>query len=83
MTLICAAVNTDTNVIVEKRIDIQIGGSSSSGGSSGGGGGGGGGGGTAKSAYMITVENTKNGEVVSSHKTADQGRYRYIDCYSR
>ena len=72
MTLICAAVNTDTNVIVEKRIDIQIGGSSS-GGSSGGGGGGGGGGGTAKSAYMITVENTKNGEVVSSHKTADKG----------
>lgn len=71
MTLICAAVNTDTNVIVEKRIDIQIGGSSSSGGSSGGGGGGGGG--TAKSAYMITVENTKNGEVVSSHKTADKG----------
>ncbi len=66
MTLICAAVNTDTNVIVEKRIDIQIGGSSS-------GGGGGGGGGTAKSAYMITVENTKNGEVVSSHKTADKG----------
>lgn len=44
-----------------------------SGGSSGGGGGGGGGGGTAKSAYMITVENTKNGEVVSSHKTADKG----------
>ena len=42
-----------------------------SGGSSGGGGGGGGG--TAKSAYMITVENTKNGEVVSSHKTADKG----------
>ena len=73
MTLICAAVNTDTNVIVEKRIDIQIGGSSSSGGSSGGGGGGGGGGGTAKSAYMITVENTKNGEVISSHKTADKG----------
>lgn len=44
-----------------------------SGGSSSGGGGGGGGGGTAKSAYMITVENTKNGEVVSSHKTADKG----------
>nr|WP_288690406.1 S-layer homology domain-containing protein [uncultured Anaerotignum sp.] len=73
MTLICAAVNTDTNVIVEKRIDIQIGGSSSGGSSSGGGGGGGGGGGTAKSAYIITVENTKNGEVVSSHKTADKG----------
>ena len=73
MTLICAAVNTDTNVIVEKRIDIQIGGSSSGGSSSGGGGGGGGGGGTAKSAYMITVENTKNGEVISSHKTADKG----------
>lgn len=45
----------------------------SGGSSSGGGGGGGGGGGTAKSAYMITVENTKNGEVVSSHKTADKG----------
>lgn len=73
MTLICAAVNTDTNVIVEKRIDIQIGGSSSGGGSSSSGGGGGGGGGTAKSAYMITVENTKNGEVISSHKTADKG----------
>lgn len=75
MTLICAAVNADTNVIVDKRIDIQIGGSSSGGGSSssGGGGGGGGGGGTAKSAYMITVENTKNGEVISSHKTADKG----------
>ena len=29
--------------------------------------------GTAKSAYMITVENTKNGEVISSHKTADKG----------
>lgn len=29
MTLICAAVNADTNVIVDKRIDIQIGGSSS------------------------------------------------------
>ncbi|WP_418703334.1 S-layer homology domain-containing protein, partial [Anaerotignum faecicola] len=27
----------------------------------------------AKSAYMITVENTKNGEVISSHKTADKG----------
>lgn len=73
MTLICAAVNTDTNVIIEKRIDIQIGGSSGGGSSSGGGGGGGGGGGTAKSAYMITVENTKNGEVISSHKTADKG----------
>ena len=73
MTLICAAVNTDTNVIVEKRIDIQIGGASSGGGSTSGGGGGGGGGGTAKSAYMITVENTKNGEVISSHKTADKG----------
>ena len=32
-----------------------------------------GGGGTAKSAYMNTVENTKNGDVVSSHKTADKG----------
>ena len=78
MTLICAAVNADTNVIVDKRIDIQIGGSSGGGSSSGGGGsssggGGGGGGGTAKSAYMITVENTKNGEVISSHKTADKG----------
>ena len=39
MTLICAAVNADTNVIVEKKIIIRITDSTSGGGSSGGGGG--------------------------------------------
>lgn len=71
MTLICAAVNTDTNVIVEKKIKIQIGGSSGGGGSSSGGGGGGGGGGS--SAYAIIIESSKNGNVTSSRQTASKG----------
>ena len=58
ITLICAAVNVDTNVIVEKRIDIQIGGSS--GGSSGGGGGGGGGGKTPEQPTTPTEPKDDN-----------------------
>ena len=64
---------TVTNSLDSRTAAVTVAKKYSGGSSSGGGGGGGGGGGTAKSAYMITVENTKNGEVVSSHKTADKG----------
>lgn len=67
MTLICAAVNADTNVIVEKRIDITI----TSSGSGGGGSTGGGGGGIA--TYAITIAETENGNVTASAKTAAKG----------
>lgn len=62
MTLICAAVNADTNVIVEKRIEIRITNTSSI---SGGGGGGGG-----IATYSITVESAENGNVTASARTA-------------
>lgn len=65
---------TVTNSLDSRTAAVTVAKKYSGGGSSsGGGGGGGGGGGTAKSAYMITVENTKNGEVISNHKTADKG----------
>ena len=77
MTLICAAVNADTNVIVEKKIIIRItdstsGGGSSGGGSSGGGGGGGGGGFSAPS-YSVSVDDVKHGTVTVSPKSASKG----------
>ncbi|MBQ2910983.1 MAG: S-layer homology domain-containing protein, partial [Clostridia bacterium] len=53
MTLICAAVNADTNVIVEKRIDITITSSGSGGGGGSTGGGGGGGGSMAPSKPVV------------------------------
>lgn len=59
MTLICAAVNADTNVIVEKRIEIQIGGST--------GGSGGGGGGSAVSEYTLNFD-TDGGSAVKAVK---------------
>ena len=82
MTLICAAVNADTNVIVEKKIIIRItdstsGGGSSGGGSSGGGssggGGGGGGGGFSAPSYSVSVDDVKHGTVTVSPKSASKG----------
>ena len=71
MTLICAAVNADTNVIVEKKIIIHITDSTSGGGSSGGGGGGGG---------SVSIPDTKiqtgiyeHGTVTVSPKSASKG----------
>ncbi len=72
MTLICAAVNADTNVIVEKKISIRITDSTSGGGSSGGGGGGGGGGFSAPS-YSVSVDDVKHGTVTVSPKSASKG----------
>ena len=72
MTLICAAVNADTNVIVEKKIIIRITDSTSGGGSSGGGGGGGGGGFSAPS-YSVSVDDVKHGAVTVSPKSASKG----------
>ena len=72
MTLICAAVNADTNVIVEKKIIIRITDSTSGGGSSGGGGGGGGGGFSAPS-YSVSVDDVKHGTVTVSPKSASKG----------
>ena len=72
MTLICAAVNTDTNVIVEKKIIIRITDSTSGGGSSGGGGGGGGGGFSAPS-YAVSVDDVKHGTVTVSPKSVSKG----------
>ena len=72
MTLICAAVNADTNVIVEKKIIIRITDSTSGGGSSGGGGGGGGGGFSAPS-YAVSVDDVKHGTVTVSPKSASKG----------
>ena len=72
MTLICAAVNADTNVIVEKKISIRITDSTSGGGSSGGGGGGGGG--------SVSIPDTKiptgiyeHGTVTVSPESASKG----------
>ena len=72
MTLICAAVNADTNVIVEKKIIIRITDSTSGGGSSGGGGGGGGG--------SVSIPDTKiptgiyeHGTVTVSPESASKG----------
>ena len=71
MTLICAAVNADTNVIVEKKIIIRITDSTSGGGSSGGGGGGGG---------SVSIPDTKiqtgiyeHGTVTVSPESASKG----------
>ena len=72
MTLICAAVNADTNVIVEKKIIIRITDSTSGGGSSGGGGGGGGGGFSAPS-YSVSVDDVKHGTVTVSPESASKG----------
>ena len=73
MTLICAAVNADTNVIVEKKIIIRITDSTSGGGSSGGGGGGGGGGGFSAPSYSVSVDDVKHGTVTVSPKSASKG----------
>ena len=71
MTLICAAVNADTNVIVEKKIIIRITDSTSGGGSSGGGGGGGGGGFSAPS-YSVSVDDVKHGTVTVSPESVSK-----------
>ena len=69
MALICAAVNADTNVIVEKKIDISITNTSSTGG-----GGGSTGGGVSQITYAITApETVKNGTVRISHEKAAAG----------
>ena len=73
MTLICAAVNADTNVIVEKKIIIRITDSTSGGGSSGGGGGGGGGGGFSAPSYSVSVDDVKHGTVTVSPESASKG----------
>ena len=70
MTLICAAVNADTNVIVEKKIIIRITDSTSGGGSSGGGGGGGG---FSAPSYSVSVDDVKHGTVTVSPKSASKG----------
>ena len=67
-----AAVNADTNVIVEKKIIIRITDSTSGGGSFGGGGGGGGGGFSAPS-YAVSVDDVKHGTVTVSPKSASKG----------
>ena len=71
MILICAAVNADTNVIVEKKISIRITDSTSGGGSSGGGGGGG---------RSVSISDTKiqtgiyeHGTVTVSPESASKG----------
>lgn len=69
MTLICAAVNADTNVIVEKKIIIRITDSTSGGGSSGGGGGGG----FSAPSYSVSVDDVKHGTVTVSPKSASKG----------
>lgn len=71
MTLICAAVNADTSVIVEKKIIIRITDSTSGGGSSGGGGGGGGG--FSVPSYSVSVDDVKHGTVTVSPKSASKG----------
>ena len=71
MTLICAAVNADTNVIVEKKITIRITDSTSGGGGSSGGGGGGGG--SSAPSYPVSVDDVKNGTITVSPKSAAKG----------
>lgn len=73
MTLICAAVNADTNVIVEKKITIRITDSTSGGGGSSGGGGGGGGGGSTASSYPVSVDDVEHGTITVNPKTASKG----------
>ena len=73
MTLICAAVNADTNVIVEKKIIIRITDSTSGGGSSGGGGGGGGGGSVSIPDTKIPTGIYEHGTVTVSPKSASKG----------
>ena len=70
MTLICAAVNADTNVIVEKKITIRITDSTSGGGGSSGGGGGGS---SAAASYPVSADDVKNGTITASPKTASKG----------
>ena len=55
---------------VKTEIPATGGGSSSGGGSSGGGGSSSGGGGAGVTTYAITVQNSKNGAVTASHKSA-------------
>ena len=73
MTLICAAVNADTNVIVEKKIIIRITDSTSGGGSSGGGGGGGGGGSVSIPDTKIPTGIYEHGTVTVSPESASKG----------
>ena len=73
MTLICAAVNADTNVIVEKKIIIRITDSTSGGGSSGGGGGGGGGGSVSIPDTKIQTGIYEHGTVTVSPESASKG----------
>ena len=73
MTLICAAVNADTNVIAEKKIIIRITDSTSGGGSSGGGGGGGGGGSVSIPDTKIPTGIYEHGTVTVSPKSASKG----------
>ena len=70
MTLICAAVNADTSVIVEKKIIIRVTDSTSGGGSSGGGGGGGG---FSAPSYSVSVDDVKHGTVTVSPESASKG----------
>ena len=67
MTLICAAVNADTNVIVEKKIIIRITDSTSGGGSSGGGGGG-----FSAPSYSVSVDDVKHGTVTVSPESVSK-----------
>ncbi len=71
MTLICAAVNADTNVIVEKKMTIRITDNTSGGGGSSGGGGGGGG--FSAPSYSVSVDDVKHGTVTVSPKSASKG----------
>ena len=73
MTLICAAVNADTNVIVEKKIIIRITDFTSGGGSSGGGGGGGGGGSVSIPDTKIPTGIYEHGTVTVSPESASKG----------
>lgn len=68
MTLICAAVNADTNVIVEKKISIRITDSTS-----GGGGGGGGGGSVSIPDTKIPTGIYEHGTVTVSPESASRG----------
>ena len=73
MTLICAAVNADTNVIVEKKIIIRITDNTSGGGGSSGGGGGGGGGSVSIPDTKIPTGIYEHGTVTVSPESASKG----------
>ena len=73
MTLICAAVNADTSVIAEKKINIRITDNTSGGGSSGGGGGGGGGGSVSIPDTKIPTGIYEHGTVTVSPESASKG----------